>query len=262
LNRGANTVLLTLAILTLFAAGNAWAQNARGDGHRLPMPFGVGFSVYNQQQPYDIQTLTVDLPGLDIGAAEGLEISNVTTSMHVQFDYWLARFFNVFVLGGKVDGRTTVDLSGVDLGLPIVLNDIRIDYDGFMYGAGATLAVGGKGWFGSLTYQINQTDLDVRNSTVQGQVITPKVGLTFKGAAVWVGAMYQIIEETHEGTWTVPFLGSVPYYVELEQKTPWNYQVGMTAGLSEHWLLRLEGGFGDRKAALANLEYRFGKRRQ
>jgi hypothetical protein len=36
----------------------------------------------------------------------------------------------------------------------------------------------------------------------------------------------------------------------------------MTAGLSEHWLLRLEGGFGDRKAALANLEYRFGKRRQ
>jgi hypothetical protein len=148
----------------------------------------------------------------------------------------------------------------VDLGLPIVLNDIRIDYSGLMYGGGATLAVGGKGWFSTVTYQITETDLDVRTSSVTGQVLTPKIGLTFKGAAVWVGAMYQKAEETHEGEWTVPFLGTVPYYVELEQAEPWNYHVGMAAGLSKHWRLRLQGAFGDREAVLANLEYRFGSR--
>ena len=47
---------------------------------------------------------------------------------------------------------------------------------------------------------------------------------------------------------------------ELEQAEDWNYVVGMIAGLSEHWNLNFEGGFGERKSILAYLEYRFGKR--
>jgi len=72
--------------------------------------------------------------------------------------------------------------------------------------------------------------------------------------------MYQRAEETHEGIWEMPYLGLVPYYVELEQSEPWNYQIGMVAGLGEHWNLTLEGGVGSRKSVLANIEYRFGSR--
>jgi hypothetical protein len=262
--RGIRIPLLAVVILFLATTGPVWAQNEGlevGDrGHKLPMKWGIGFTIYNQNQPYDIVTLEVPLAGLDIGAAEGLEIQNNTDSYHFKFDYWVLPFLNVYLLGGQIDGNTTVKLSNVDLGLPILLNDIKIDYSGIMYGGGVTLAFGGQGWFTTLTYDITRTDLDVTSSSVQGWLVTPRVGLVFEGAAIWVGAMYQQAEETHEGIWEMPYLGLVPYYVELQQAEPWNYQIGMTAGLSKHWNLILEGGVGSRKSVLAHLEYRFGKR--
>jgi hypothetical protein len=261
--RAITPFVLTVAILFLAAPTPAWAQHegaaVTDTGPRLPMPWGLGFTIYGQRQPYDIVELQVPLAGLDIGAAEGLDIENQTESMHLKFDYWVLPFLNVFALGGHIDGATRVKLSGVDLGLPIVLNDLKIDYSGLMYGGGATLAVGGKKWFATLTYESTWTDLDVRSSSVRGQVVTPTLGLIFKGAAVYVGAMYQKAEETHEGIFEVPFLGAVPYYAELRQGEPWNYHVGMRAGISKHWNLNFKGGFGTRKSAMVSLGYRFGK---
>ena len=256
--------MLMLAVLVAATFNPAWAQNEGAgiprEGHQLPMKWGLGLTLYDQTQPYDIVSLQIPLAGLDLGAADGLDIENTIDSYHLKFDYWLFPFLNVYLLGGYIDGNTTVRLSDVDLGLPITLNNIRIDYSGIMYGGGVTLAVGGQGWFASLTYDITETDLDVASSSVSAWVVTPRVGLTFKGAAVWVGAMYQNAEETHEGIWEMPFLGSVPYNVVLEQSKPWNYQIGMIAGLSEHWNLTFEGGVGSRKSVLAALEYRFGSR--
>ena len=253
-----------IAVLVAVVSTPAWAQNEGAGvtdrGHKMPMPWGIGFTLYNQNQPYDIVTLEVPLAGLDIGAAEGLKIQNNTDSYHLKFDYWILPFLNVYALGGYIDGTTTVKLGDVDLGLPIRLNDIKIEYSGVMYGGGVTLAVGGERWFASATYDITQTNLDVTSSSVKGWLVTPRVGLVFDGAAIWIGAMYQQAEETHEGIWEMPYVGLVPYYVELEQSEPWNYQIGMVAGLSEHWNLVFEGGFGERKSVLANLEYRFGKR--
>ncbi len=256
--------MLIIAVLLTVAAGPLWAQNEGagipGEGHQLPLKWGIGATLYNQTQPYNIVSLQIPLAGLDLGAADGLEIENNTTSYHLKFDYWLFPFLNVFLLGGQIDGTTTVKLSNVDLGLPITLNNIKIDYSGLMYGGGATLAFGGKGWFTSVTYDITQTDLDVASSSVSAWVLTPRFGLTFSGAAIWVGAMYQNAEESHEGIWEMPFLGVVPYDVLLEQSEPWNYQIGLVAGLGEHWNLTFEGGVGSRKSVLAALEYRFGRR--
>lgn len=268
MKRAITSSLLTAAVLFVAASMPVWAQHEgaevveEGNGPRLPMPWGLGFTAYDQRQPYDIVELRVPLAGLDIGAAEGLDIENHTESFHLKFDYWALPFLNLFVLGGSIDGTTNVKLSGVDLGLPIVLNDLRVDYSGFMYGAGATLAVGGKSWFATLTYESTWTNLDVATSDVQGQILTPTVGLVFKGAAVYVGAMYQKAEETHEGIWNMPFLGAVPYYAELNQSDPWNYHIGMRAGISKHWNLNFKGGFGKRKSAMAFIGYRFGKPRK
>lgn len=264
MKRGATFAVLAIAVLVTAVTNPSWAQSegagVSDSGHQLPMKWGFGLTLYNQNQPYDIVSLQIPLAGLDLGAADGLDIQNNTDSYHLKFDYWLFPFLNVYLLGGSIEGTTTVKLSDVELGLPITLNNIKIDYSGMMYGGGVTLAVGGKGWFASLTYDITQTDLDVSSSSVSAWVVTPRVGLVFDHAALWVGAMYQRAEETHEGIWEMPYLGAVPFNVVLEQSDPWNYQIGMIAGLSEHWNLNFEGGFGNRKSVLATLEYRFGKR--
>jgi hypothetical protein len=245
---------VTIVGFILLGTTNLGAQSASKID--IPNKLGLGLTVYNQTQPYEIASLEVQLPGVDPSTLENLGVDNETTSYHLRVDYWLLPFLNVFGLIGQIDGSTDVDLQGIDIGLPIGLNNLTIDYNGTVYGAGAVLAVGGAHWFGAVAYDYTKTDLDVATSSVQASIVTPKVGYHFKGGAVWVGAMYQDTQERHEGTFEVPYLGPIPFKVELNDQEPWNYLIGGTASLGGHWVLILQGGFGTRDAALVSLEYR------
>jgi hypothetical protein len=69
--------------------------------------------------------------------------------------------------------------------------------------------------------------------------------------------MYQRADEHHSGTVALPFIGLVPFSVELSQDNEWNGLLGAHAALDTHWNLELEGGFGDRKSVSATVTYRF-----
>ena len=223
---------------------------------KIPNKLGLGLSLYNQIQPYQIDTLQLGVPGLDPSLIEGLDVRNDTTSTHFRIDYWILPFLNVFGLIGNIEGQTEVNLQGSDIGLPIQLDKLVVPTDGTVYGVGLVLAVGGEKWFGAVAYDYNETDLDVAESSVSAHVVTPKIGLHFKGGAVWAGAMYQNIEERHVGVFDLPLVGEIPFDVSLTGSEPWNYVIGGTAGLSKHFVLILQGGFGTRKSALVTLEYR------
>lgn len=247
-------IVATLAIgpMDLHAQSRQWAQ-----GVELPRAFGIGVTLYNQTQQYNIQRLEVGLPGLDPSVLKNLEVDNDTSSYHVRLDYWLLPFFNVFALGGHIDGTTTVDLAGIDIGLPVPMNNLTVEYQGTVYGAGAVLAAGWQDWFVTLEYNYTRTDLDVATSSVKAWVATPVIGYRLKGGAIWVGAMYQDTQEHHEGTFELPYVGAVPFNVDLTQKESWSYLLGGTAAFSEHWLMILQGGFGPRSLAQVTMEYRF-----
>ncbi len=247
-----------LAGFLLLGTVPAAAQSNRSlRGVEIPNPLGIGLTFYNQTQPYEIESLEVEFPGLDPSLLEGFDVENETLSTHLRLDYWVLPFLNVFGLVGQIETKTTVDLGGLDIGLPVEINDLVVDTEGTVYGLGLVLAVGGEKWFATLAYDYTETDLDVATSSVSASVITPKVGLRLKRGAVWVGTMYQRAEEEHRGTFDLPFVGPVPFHVKLREKESWNYQIGATAGLSEHWVLILQGGFGKRQSALATIEYRF-----
>jgi hypothetical protein len=222
----------------------------------IPNKFGIGLSLYNQTQPYQIKSLQLGIPNIPEEPLRDLPVANDTTSTHFRMDYWVLPFLNVFGLVGKINSNTTVDLQGFDLGLPIELDDLQVESKGTVYGLGLVLAVGGKHWFAAVAYDVTKTDIDVRTSSVQAQILSPKVGLHFDGGAIWLGARYQDVEEKHEGVYQLPVIGAVPYEVVLEARDPWSWVIGGTAGLTKHLVLRLEGGFGHRQAALVTLEYR------
>ena len=217
----------------------------------------MGITLYNPIQEYDIQRLEVGIPGIDPSVLQDLGVDNDTTSSHVRLDYWLLPFFNVFALGGHIDGTTTVDLAGIDIGLPVPINDLTVEYQGTVYGAGAVLAGGWKDWFVSVEYNYTRTHLDVATSSVKASVAMPIIGYRVKGGAIWAGGMYQHTQEHHTGNFELPYVGDVPFDVELIQKTAWSYLLGGTAAFSEHWLMILQGGFGPRHFGQVTMEYRF-----
>jgi hypothetical protein len=227
------------------------------DGHQLPAPFGLGLTIYTQNQDYRLARLHIDVPDVNVEVAEALPVVNRTESYHLKLDHWVLPFLNVYALGGWLETTTRVKLSGIDVGLPFTLDDLVIDNDGWVYGGGLTLVGGYGDFFATLTGTYTEADLTVTNSSISAWVVTPKVGYVFGEGSVWVGAMHQDAEERHEGTYAIPYLGEVPFTVELHEAEPWNYLVGAVAGLTEHWVLTFEAGFGDRDSVLMGLEYRF-----
>lgn len=249
-------VVMSATLAVCPASVHAQAQQW-GQGIELPRAFGIGVTVYNQTQEYDIQRLEVGLPGLDPSVLSDLQVDNDTSSYHLRLDYWLLPFLNVFALGGHIDGTTTVDLAGIDIGLPVPLSNLTVEYQGTVYGAGAVLAGGWDDWFVTVEYNYTRTHLDVATSSVKAWVAMPVIGYRVKGGAIWAGGMYQDTQEHHEGTFELPYVGEVPFDVDLTQKTSWSYLVGGTAAFSEHWLMILQGGFGPRNLAQVTMEYRF-----
>ena len=78
--------------------------------------------------------------------------------------------------------------------------------------------------------------------------------------ALYVGAMYQDVDEQQNGTVKLPIAGvSVPvgYDVISAAKEEWNYLVGANLKASESWNYGIEVGFSDRTHVMATLNYRF-----
>ncbi|MCP4902729.1 MAG: hypothetical protein GY906_37685 [bacterium] len=254
---GLLVVAASMLLNPVIVDAQGWQSAAQNQG--MPAPWGLGLTIYDQRQPYRIDQLEFQLTGLSLLSLEDLEVDSRTTTYHLKFDYWVLPFLNVYVLGGQVEGSTTVKLNDTELGLPVPLSNIRVKYDGWVYGIGATLAAGWDNYFVTLTYDLNETDLSTSDSTVRAEVITPRFGYQNKGTAVYFGGMHQKAEEEHTGSADVTFFGEVPFKVSLREKEAWNYLVGMTTELGEHFVLTCEGFFGDREAVLVMLDYRWGR---
>ncbi|MEO8197162.1 MAG: hypothetical protein ABI689_10605 [Thermoanaerobaculia bacterium] len=253
---------VVLAILTAVAgapaaqAGGPPFAASLAEGKKLPLPYGIGITLYDQVQDYRLDSLSLGIPGFANLPLDRFEISNRITDYNVQMDVWLFPFLNVFGLVGSIDGSTEVDFSNVPL--PFPLGRLAITYDGTVYGGGMTLAAGGDVWFTSLTGVVTKSDLSGDfDSSAKSLVVMPRLGLHNQYGALWVGAMYLDSEEKHSGTIVLPYVGPVPFAVDLKQKDRWNGLVGLRTDLAEHWTLDVEGGFGNRSSASATVGWRF-----
>jgi len=253
-------ILLALLAPLTFYPRSATAQGLRSQllaqGYELPKPWGLSVEYYWQKQPYKIDSLTLGIPGFDPALANGLKVDNRIETYQAVLDYWALPYLDLFALGGHIDGTTKVRLSSLNIGIP--LQNIDVDYQGFFYGGGFTLAAGGKRYYGTLTTEYTNTSLNSESSSIDAWVVTPRFGVNLgHGSSVYVGAMYERPDEKHKGAYNVPFLGTVPYDVTLGSKNAWNYILGTNIEVTKSWELVLEGGFGKRHAALAHLGYRW-----
>ena len=261
MNRMAAPAVVCVAIIAagvaapVGAQGPVWGRQWTG-GQTFPLPFGAGLTLYEQRQEYGVDRLAVGLPGFEGLPTGALEIDNRLRELNLKLDAWLLPFLNVFLIGGKLDGRTVVDFGGLQL--PIPLGRVAIDFDGEVYGGGAVFAWGTERAFATLTPIWTETSLSGNfDSTLEALVVAPRFGLHDTRGSIWVGAMYQRAEESHSGTIVLPFVGAVPFAIDLVEEEEWNGLLGATVALDSHWHLELEGGFGGRESASATVTYRF-----
>ena len=247
-------------------------------GHELPLPLGISANVFFMEQDMEAQSIAVDIPPLPLPTgplqlppglpAESAKLESRVTTTTAKIDAWVLPFLNVYGVAGYVDGETTA--SGFSVGgLPpelasLLPNSFAIAYSGSTYGIGGTLAAGYNQFFASLDANYTESDLDIGDSTIEAFVISPRIGITGDlgglSGALYVGAMYQDVDEQQNGTVKFPIAGvSVPvgYDVISAAKEEWNYLVGANLKASESWNYGIEVGFSDRTHVMATLNYRF-----
>lgn len=262
--------LVLASVLTASAAQPAAPESrtlpllqSMAAGHELPPPFTLRALYYWQNHDYDLTDISIASPMLpmlgDLSRAldpRTIKVENDVSQYGGQLEMWLLPFLNLYGLVGYIDGTTDIDFVGNPAAAQLGLNRMSVDYDGMVYGLGATLTYGFGPGFVALNGIVTSTDLD-QESSVKAWVLRPIVGVHVGSLAVWTGAMYQKAQEEHEGNVLVPRLGPVAYDIELEESEPWNFVVGAEYSITRNWSVEAELGLGERSQVEASVAWHF-----
>jgi len=257
-----------------------WGAEAEARGYQIPRPFGIGVTAYSARQPVNIQDLQLGRNGKDpVSVKNFLQINQVDTSQQnvsAKLDALVFPFLDVYALLGYTQGTTAGLIQIPDdpiLGIiePRILQ-LNASFHGPTYGGGLTLQGGAKvNEWRDLTaivvadWNRTQTDLSFKNETLIAHtkpiatVFSARVGLhgtvePSNGAAIWIGAMHQEIQQTVAGSVANTDL----QFVVVQSPTqPWNTLLGGLFEFGKDGYVLLEGGFGARKSILAAAVYRF-----
>ncbi len=258
-----------------------WGVEAEAKGYQIPYPFGIGITAYSARQPVNIQDLQLARNGPPVSVKNFLQINTVDTSQQnvsAKFDVLVFPFLDVYVLGGYTTGTTkgliqvpAEPILGIGIIDPRELQ-LNASFSGPTYGAGVTLQGGGKvsDWhdltaIAVIDWNRTQTKLKFENETVLADtkpiatVFSARVGLhgtvgNSNGAAVWVGAMHQSIQQEVAGSVANTDL---QFIVLQSPQQPWNTLLGGLFEFGKDGYILLEGGLGARKSILAAAVYRF-----
>jgi hypothetical protein len=254
-------IILLLALFPLVSAAEStlpFMKDLAGDVE-LPRAWGVSIDYFNMDQDYDIKSLDFVLPGVVLDDPSLLKVKNSIEHWDLQADVWLFPFLNVFGIAGKVNSDTLVDFSDLEIvGLPFELGKLPVTLDGTVLGLGFTLVYGTENWFTAVTSTWTNTDSNGDlDSSIDSVAVQPRVGLIRNKWQMWVGGMYLDADEKHKGVFELPFIGDVPFAVELETKNNWNYGGGARYVFNDRASASFDLGFGKRQHLLVNLNVRF-----
>jgi hypothetical protein len=255
-----------------------WGVEAEARGHRLPLPFGIGATFYDARQPVTVRDLKLGAGDSPAESTTFVKVKGPITSwqqnVSSRFDVWLLPFFNLYGVAGYTKGNTRgrVTVTGPVLGLLNEELPLLAEFNGPTVGGGMTLAAGLKvtEWHDLHAFMISDvnhtiTFLSFKNESLiahtkpQATVPSIRVGLRgevtkFISGGIWVGAMYQLIQEEVAGSVAGR---SIEFVINQRAASPWNTLVGGQIEFGRHFNVLVEGGIGPRSSILTGAVFRF-----
>jgi hypothetical protein len=255
-----------------------WGADAEARGHRIPLPFGVGATFYDAKQPVKVNDLKLGALGASPESTTFVKVHDPIVSWQqnasTRLDVWLFPFLNIYGVAGYTRGNTRgrVTVTGPIFGL--LNQEVRLlaEFNGPTVGGGITLAGGFKvaDWldlhvFGIADVNHTVTFLKFKNESLiaetkpRATVVAPRVGLRgqiteFIGAGMWVGGMYQLIQEEVAGSVAGR---SLDFVINQRAASPWNTLVGGQIEFGRHFNVLFETGIGERSSILTAAVFRF-----
>ncbi|ARD21812.1 virulence protein [Shewanella japonica] len=254
-----------------------WAQEAIDLGYELPKPYGFSINYMTMEQPLVVDSVAFTGLGdfiddkISINGSEALQDSETLT---FRADMWVLPFLNLYGVIGHTKGSSVANVQ-VDVDLPFFPEldpfDFELNFKGTTYGVGGTIVGGIDNWFALLDVNYTNTDLDILDGEISTIVVSPRVGYRTKvygnDLQVWVGGMYQNVEQTFSGylkdilpigdSSIGDLIGDGKFEVNQHLADKWNTLVGAQLHLGAGFDLLLEGGFGNRTSFMASIGYRF-----
>ncbi|WP_144209479.1 virulence protein [Shewanella donghaensis] len=248
-----------------------WAQEAIDLGHELPKPYGFTINYMSMEQPLIVDS--VSFSGLgdiidDNVSIKGSEAFQDSETITLRADMWVLPFLNLYGVIGQTKGSSIANVQiefDRPFQPPLVSDpfDFELNFKGTTYGAGGTIVGGIGNWFALLDVNYTNTDLDILDGEISSIVVSPRVGYRTKfyghDTQIWVGAMYQNVEQTFSGYLSdigIP-LGDGKFEVNQHLEDKWNGLFGGQIALGKGFDLLIEGGFGTRSSFMAGIGYRF-----
>ncbi len=257
-----------------------WGPEAEARGYQIPLPFGIGITAYSARQPVNIQDLRLGFRGKDpVSVTNFLQINTVDTSqqnLSAKLDVLVFPFLDVYALLGYTTGTTngliqvpSEPILGIIEPRQLQLNAA---FNGPTYGLGFTLQGGAKisdwrdltaivvaDWNRTQTKLSFENESLIANTKPIATVFSARLGLhgiasPSLGAAVWIGAMHQKIQQTVAGSVAN---SDLKFEVVQSPEQPWNTLLGGLIEFGKAGYVLLEGGLGARKSILAAGVYRF-----
>lgn len=254
-----------------------WKEKAEAMGYTLPKPIGFNLSYMAMEQGVEVDSIAMN--GLNIfgkpipveGSGKGKQYTDI---LSLRADVWVLPFLNLYGLVGKLGGHSTADvdlaIGSSKKSLQVPVSDFRLELDGYTYGVGGVLAGGYQNWFALIDASFTQSRLTVIDGSIDSIVVSPRIGYDFVSyghpVRLWVGAMYQNVEQTLRGSVSDLNLPSsisnmLPKEARFEVKqhltSPWNALVGLQYQITPSWYLLGELGFGDRQSIFFTIDRRF-----
>jgi hypothetical protein len=257
-----------------------WGAEAAARGYDIPLPFGIGVTAYSARQPVDIQDLRLGFNGkAPVSVTNFLQINTVDTSQQnisAKFDVLVFPFLDVYALVGYTTGTTKglIQVPGEPILGIIEPQELQLNasFNGPTVGGGVTLQGGTKvsDWrdltaFAVIDANKTKTKLSFENESLIANtkpvatVFSARIGLhgvagPSTGAAIWIGAMYQRIQQEVAGSVANTDL---QFLVVQSPAKPWNTLLGGLFEFGKDGLVLVEGGLGLRKSILVSAVYRF-----